>query len=871
LSDRHYWRKYYHFFPASLSVKSAKAEGLPTDPDSRWKFMAGVQKNVRTPAPPAGWTTPEFDDREWTLVRGRQFLVGDMRMIGDRNGPEENTNYSRSTDPFLPECGLVAQRGKFLVKDRAAVRRLTLSVIYRGGFVACLNGQEVARASMPTGEITPTTPAEDYPLDAWFLRVKKAKPVPLHWFEHPKSDQWALRERTFGPVSIPLAALREGENVLALEMHRSDYPAGSRLRFGHLESPTLFWATVGLARMELVADAQQDAVAPLEARRNGVQAWPVETTLALSDLTAPNHDERLAPMRLVAARNGRFAGQVMVTSTGMLELLKATASNLVRDGARGNGAIAEQSTIPASAVEIRYGAVNPTRPAGPEGLSYMNTVLPADAKVPNMASLGRRFDLLLDEPPANVSAVPVWVTVNVPKGILPGRYKGQVQINVKGNESIQAPIDLYVADWTLPDLKDYIGVWDIYQSPDTLVDTYKVKPWSEEHWALIEKSLKLIGQAGGVAIHIPLLAESSFGNAESMVPWIKAPMRPGEYQYDFSAFDRYVDLAARHLARLRYIVVNVWDRTALPLANKKSLVTVIDKSTGQSSHLSLTAEEYTNEKLWRPLLEQMRDRLKTKGLLDKMIYGVGVDQDPSVAQTAMFHRILPELKWVRESHFDCRQYVYDLQSKAAVPVVYTSRVWGGEVPDPAVKRMYGWTINPQHIEVNFNRVGVSHPTLTGYPPPGSFRYWMEGTFAMGRNGNGRCGADYWNVNLTGSGWNNGTRFCTYPESTLWALGIAHNVPDLLGPSPSGPVTTVRFENARQGNQEAEVRAFIEKGLLDMERPLPVAMRERMQALLDARTNQMRLNIAPSSRLELMQLFDAAAEVARLRKSMVHGS
>jgi hypothetical protein len=45
----------------------------------------------------------------------------------------------------------------------------------------------------------------------------------------------------------------------------------------------------------------------------------------------------------------------------------------------------------------------------------------------------------------------------------------------------------------------------------------------------------------------------------------------------------------------------------------------------------------------------------------------------------------------------------------------------------------------------------------------------------------------------------------------------------------------------------------------------------MQALLDARTNQMRLNIAPSSRLELMQLFDAAAEVARLRKSMVHGS
>ncbi|HET6427028.1 MAG TPA: glycoside hydrolase domain-containing protein [Phycisphaerae bacterium] len=855
LNDRHFWRKYYCFFPPSLSVQSARAEGLPTDADARRRFLEGnYPGHIQTPPPSAGWTDPDFDDHTWMLLRGRQFLVGDARMLGDANSPDDSTPYTRGTDPFLPGCGLVAQRGAFTVTDPAAVRSLTLRVVYRGGFVAYLNGKEIARAGLPAGELEPTTPAADYPLEAWFLRGGgQDKKSVLHWFNHSKSDQWALRERTFGPVRVPRDALRRGRNVLALAMHRSDYPAASKLKFGHLESPTLYWAPVGLSRLELRAEGDGGAAAGLEARRRGVQVWPVEITQALSDRTVPNHDQHLAPVRIAAVRNGRFAGQVLVTSEQPLEGLRAEPGELARAGGAGR--------IPASAVEIRYGAVNPTRPAGFHGgLSYHDTVLPPDFRVGRMADLGTRFDLLLADPPAGVSAVPVWMTVAVPKDAATGEYRGQVTIRLTGRDPIQVPIELTVFDHTLPDVKDRVGIVDIYQSPDTLADTYKVKPWSDEHWALIEESMKLIGAAGGITVRIPLLAQSSFGNAESMIPWIK---EGDGYAYDLSNFDRYVDLAARHYVRLRWVVVNVWDRTALPEASKDSRVTVIDKATGEKTTLRLSSEAYTNPKLWRALVLEIHEHLKRKGLADRMIYGTGTDQSPTAAQVAMFRDFLPQLRWVRESHFGCRQYVYDAATRAAVPVAYTSQVWGGQLSDPAVKRPRGWAIDPDHIVVNFNRAGVSCPCLNEYAPPGAYRYWMEGALTMGRNGYGRCGGDYWNLgSAVGDGWNIGTRFCMYPDSCLWALGIAHGVPDVLGPGPEAPVTTVRFENARQGNQEAEVRVFVEKALTDKQHPLPEGLAGRLQAMLDARTNRMRLDVPASSQAELRELFSAAVEVAR---------
>ena len=110
---------------------------------------------------------------------------------------------------------------------------------------------------------------------------------------------------------------------------------------------------------------------------------------------------------------------------------------------------------------------------------------------------------------------------------------------------------LEVTAWTLPDVKDHASLINIYQSPETLAEFYQVKPWSEAHWKLIDRSMRLLADIGNIGLFIPLLAESQMGNPESMVIWIRQP--DGSYKYDFTFFDRYLDTALKYHDRLRFI------------------------------------------------------------------------------------------------------------------------------------------------------------------------------------------------------------------------------------------------------------------------------------------------------------------------------
>jgi hypothetical protein len=111
----------------------------------------------------------------------------------------------------------------------------------------------------------------------------------------------------------------------------------------------------------------------------------------------------------------------------------------------------------------------------------------------------------------------------------------------------------------------------------------------------------------------------------------------------------------------------------------------------------------------------------------------------------------------------------------------------------------------------------------------------------------------------------------YLYSATGQTGLGNSVTDLFGPGPDGPASTVRLENAREGNQEAEARVFIEKALLDKAAPLPDDLAKGCQQVLDERTNVLRMwawgaaALAPYRWGERnQQLFEAAAKVQKVR-------
>ncbi|MBM4039625.1 MAG: hypothetical protein FJ290_14045 [Planctomycetes bacterium] len=364
LSQRHYWRKHYTTFPPAFS-----ADAGPQRPDS----LAAMFPEP----PPANWAAPDFEDSDWFLAPGLEFEHGvkNLKLIGEMSQEEISTRL-RGTDPFLPAVGLVCLRGRFVVADRAKVRRLTLSLSARGGFVAYLNGTEVARAHLPEGNLRPGTPADAYPPEAFFYRdsLEKGRPRPLDPNDL-RNPQWALRERPFGPAEIPLDRLRDGVNVLAIELHRGLCPPQCA------RQPEAMIGTAGLGRLELRAEAEPGAIG---GQPQGVQVWTVDTTRTLFDPALSAANERRGRVRIVGARNGTFAGQAIVAAAEPLKGLSAKASPLKQTG--GSGA------IPADAVNVRYGVPNPFWPAALREMGM--PVTPPRWRRDAGAEGGTRFDML---------------------------------------------------------------------------------------------------------------------------------------------------------------------------------------------------------------------------------------------------------------------------------------------------------------------------------------------------------------------------------------------------------------------------------------------------------------------------------------------
>lgn len=833
-----YWRQHVTRMPPLVSAASAKAAGIKLDDAARQLTLRGGRSKLmpgRSSPPPPGWTEVGFDDGAWDLVRGA--------FATERQ-----------------ELGLLCRRGKFLVTDPAAVKKLALEIDYCGGVAAYLNGREVLRASLPPGRLHPGTAGQDYPEEAFFVKDGPRKGELLHhYYDRQRTDQLALRQRTVGPVALPLELLRKGVNVLAVRCHSSHYPA--RCRQAGLGE----FAAVALNRLFLRAVAADGAVTPALARPAGFHVWNADVIAEVTELSFPPPGEPLTTIRLSALRNGRFSGQVVVGSTTEIAGLAAEVGDLARAGG---------GRIPASAIQVRYGL--PGRL-----MHFLGGHVYGGPTGPSLGVYFRRFDGLASEPPTVVpvtrpaeklrgetraalglpgrpvpgAVAPIWATVEVPAEAAAGVYTGALTISAKDQKAVVVPLELEVFDWALPDVADYVSRLSVYQSPDTLAAHYGVPLWSERHWRLIERSVQLIGQAGNHAIIIPLLSKEQLGNEESYVHWVR--QADGSFTYDTTVMDRHLDLYLKHHdpRRIQAVCCVVWgnagvasgnpyqkekyDERGLPKQTRGTFtVTAVDAATGTRSDMPLPplgGEEYRD--FWRPVLLKVREGLAKRGLADRMMLGMPADPPIPALAVKAFHDILPEVGWFVGSHQGAGYYRYDREDKGKrVPASHVERVYTAPIPDPATKRHFGW--RRKDMVLAFNRYGFGPLCLFPDPAVWPFRVLMEADLAADYRGAGRIGADYWQMpGIKYNSGGGGTFYARYPQSAIGQTGMASNCAALLAPGPAGPVTSARFENVREGTQNAEAVIFIQRALL--EKDVTGDLAAKCWRLLDERVNAIR--------------------------------
>jgi hypothetical protein len=210
---------------------------------------------------------------------------------------------------------------------------------------------------------------------------------------------------------------------------------------------------------------------------------------------------------------------------------------------------------------------------------------------------------------------PVWLSLDIPAGSLPGTFTGTLEVKCKGQHALLR-LNIKVQDQELPPPHEWKYRLDLWQNPWVVAWYNHVKPWSPEHKMLLKKHLALYASAGGkyittYAVHSPW-ADNSYMIEETMIEWIKRTS--GSWQFDYHIFDEYVQLAMEagiDKAITLYTPVPWGDRFRYK-----------DEKSGDYVYEQWTPGSDAFKSVWNAFLNDLRKHLQTKGWLNKTYLGI---------------------------------------------------------------------------------------------------------------------------------------------------------------------------------------------------------------------------------------------------------
>jgi hypothetical protein len=772
-----------------------------------------------SPMPPEDWTKPDFDDGCWTRYRRDELndFMGDfgIAVAGGLQGAWP---------------ALLCLRTCFGIADPERAADVKVVVEYLGGAVVYVNGQEVGRGHLSPKTLHPLTPAEDYPIEAYTTEDGKTPLPTVQWgikVEEKWEGRYVKRVRALS-VSVSRRALVKGRNVLAVALH-----------WAPLAGPTGqgCWGHAGVRRISLTS-ASGGGVIPYADAARGTRLWSAGLVEQVSDtvsetslvkkswfwqvytarclpvkgVQAANPFDPVLPVRMVVPRNGVCSGQTVLSDAAGVKDLQAALGPL-----KGPGGAA----IPAAGVQIRFAAQN-------SGVHYCDGLMP--------------------EPPRDAKTVPVWLVIRAPRDQAPGWYAATLGVAANG-KTFSVPVHVLVADFAVPDAKDFASVVGVTHSAETVALHYKVEPWSEAHFKLMEKSLELVGQVGNDIVHVPVITRNQFRWQLPIVRWAKTA---DGLEPDFVVLEKYLDACLKHCAPPQALVLYLWEesnarevadayegrRLASVRRQPRSppMVALLDRRTWQTSEISAPdLSEEGAEPFWRPMIEGVRAIVRKRGWSERILMlGLGGDVRPGETVGETMREWAPYARWNLLSHFSGDPPPKDGRLIATGGLEVGLKEW------PA-SNISGW---------NYIEAATRHPLdfleipnyrweFVAHSPPLAFR---TAPLLWGRIS--RIGLDFWLERTGAAPRFGGTRLKTDANC-------------LTVPGPDGAIPTVRFQMLREAVQEVEARAAIRKALPG----LPEARREFCQALLQELVKREAWGYSYLSQHELG--YDWPAYVARI--------
>jgi hypothetical protein len=204
----------------------------------------------------------------------------------------------------------------------------------------------------------------------------------------------------------------------------------------------------------------------------------------------------------------------------------------------------------------------------------------------------------------------LWMTLQVPRDIKSGTYKGKVTITAGEKKSVRQ-YKVKVLESVLPEPKDWKFHLDLWQNPYAVARYHDVTPWSEEHFAVLRPYMEKLAAAGQKAITATLINKPWNGQTldpfGSMVTWIK--LADGRWIYDFTIFDRWVEFM--------YDCGISEEITCFSMIPWRLSFRYYDQATDSHKEIKCAPGQKEYTEYWGGMLKAFRAHLVEKGWLDK--------------------------------------------------------------------------------------------------------------------------------------------------------------------------------------------------------------------------------------------------------------
>lgn len=226
-----------------------------------------------------------------------------------------------------------------------------------------------------------------------------------------------------------------------------------------------------------------------------------------------------------------------------------------------------------------------------------------------------RFDM------AAKTVRPVWVTIDVPEDVEAGSYHSELIISHNGFGKKRLPLEIEVLDHTLPAASEWAFHLDLWQHPTALARAEGLELWSDEHFEALQKTMKLLADAGQKVITATLNKDpwnhQCYDGYANMINWTLH--KDGKWSFDYTIFDRWVqmmlDLGINKM-------INCYS-----MAPWNCELDYFDEAQGKV--VTVVAEPGTKifEQIWEPFLLDFKAHLQQKGWLE--ITNIAMDERPA--------------------------------------------------------------------------------------------------------------------------------------------------------------------------------------------------------------------------------------------------